>query len=361
MNKKANVLIVTPSLDSSENVSGISSMTNLLVKNHTSVNYIPFIQGKKDNEKRGIRWLIKQLYTPFRLMSILRRDPVSYVHFNIGFEPFSLYRDIIVYSILHIRHYPLVLHIHGGRFAQSLPENEILKKIICYFLEKASLIIVLNKAAKKFILEQYEFLTDKRIHVLPNAINSDNQDISAFKKEDNHKLNLLYLGRIDKNKGLSVILEVLSCLKKRNVDFTFHIGGVGPDTDWFVQECSRKIPHNYVYEGLVTGDRKQALLSKSHVFLLPSLFEGLPMALLESMNNWIVPIVTPVGSMPEVIQHGENGFLVKNAEDIVTVLNILSNDRERLYDMGENAKNTIRVHFSMSSYLEKLKVALSGL
>lgn len=361
MERKKRVLIISPSLNPEENISGISSMTNLLIACHRTVDYIHFIQGKKDNEKRGFKWILKQVYTPIRLIRILQQHTISYIHFNIGFEPFSLYRDIIIYSILYRHQYPLVLHIHGGRYTQSLPVNKLLKKIILRFLEKASLIIVLNQVEKTFLLNNYSFLSDSRVHVLPNAIDSKSTDIFTQKKQEDTKLNILYLGRIDKNKGLSLILEALVGLKEKNIDFTFYIGGVGPDTEWFVHECNQQIPNNYIYKGLVSGDNKQNLFAKSHVFLLPSRFEGLPMALLESMNNRIVPVVTPVGAIPEVVYHGQNGFLVNDKQDIITILELLSKDKITLNQLGENARNTITSRFSMTSYIENFDSILAGL
>ena len=78
------------------------------------------------------------------------------------------------------------------------------------------------------------------------------------------------------------------------------------------------------------------------------------MALLESMNNLVVPVVTPVGSMPDVVKSGENGFLVTSTSDITETLLKLIKDRTLLRKLSVAAKETIDQSYSLDSYLKKM-------
>jgi glycosyltransferase involved in cell wall biosynthesis len=65
-----------------------------------------------------------------------------------------------------------------------------------------------------------------------------------------------------------------------------------------------------VCPGWLNPERKNAELASGTVFILPSYAEGMPMALLEAMS-WRLPVIaTPVGGIPQVIEHDVNGLLV---------------------------------------------------
>jgi glycosyltransferase involved in cell wall biosynthesis len=63
------------------------------------------------------------------------------------------------------------------------------------------------------------------------------------------------------------------------------------------------------FRGWVTGREKQQLLQFSDVFILPSYFEGSPVAVLEAMSYGAPVISTTVGGIPEIVQSGRNGWL----------------------------------------------------
>ena len=80
------------------------------------------------------------------------------------------------------------------------------------------------------------------------------------------------------------------------------------------------------------------------------------MSLLECMSYGVVPVVTPVGSIPGVVKNGENGIFigVKDSDSIVKVVLNLNNNRNLVEKLGENARNTIFQNFSPQAYVKKL-------
>lgn len=350
---KKNILIISPSLNPEDNVSGISTLVRLLVKYNECINYIPFIQGKKDKESRGGKWLLNQLFTPFRLLKLLCRTHIDIVHFNIALEPLSLIRDLSIYWILKMLSYPVLLHIHGGRYVISKPQNSLLKFVIFYFLRHADVILVLGEIERKSISEQYG-VDAESIHVLANAVLLS--PLTVNDKQYQSVLSILYLGRVDKNKGLVEILATLDGLEEQGDNFLFYLCGVGPDKEWFVSECSKIIGDKLIDKGLIYGEEKQQILNLSHIFLLPSYFEGLPMALLESMNNLIVPVVSSVGAIPDIVVQGKNGFLVSSPKEIINAIEKLNRDRNLLLELSVSAKDTISKYYSLDYYLKNMNV-----
>ncbi|NJO25609.1 MAG: glycosyltransferase family 4 protein [Bacteroidia bacterium] len=102
----------------------------------------------------------------------------------------------------------------------------------------------------------------------------------------------MFIGRISNTKGLDFIYTALSKLKKLNLNFKFIMAGAGPQQNEYVQKFASLLGNNFEFKGVVSGQTKTALYQSCHVFLLPSLFEGLPMSLLEAMSFGLVPVVT---------------------------------------------------------------------
>ena len=124
----------------------------------------------------------------------------------------------------------------------------------------------------------------------------------------------------------------------------------------YLPQFDQWLGDSFEYVGLVSGQTKCDFLRSLDAFVLPTYFEGLPMSLLESMSYGKAPIVTPVGSIPQVVKDGENGIFVKDhdVDSIVDAIKRLSEDRTLLRKLGEEARKTIFSQFSPNKYIEKL-------
>lgn len=347
--KKSTILVTSPSIDINQNVSGIANLTRLWVENNDKVNYLVFTVGKKDGENRSSGWLLKQIVIIASFLKMVVRRNVSMVHINMPLGKTSSIRDSIFGIVSFLVRKKYIVHIRGGRYSNNENTPKILKKIISMSLNKSTAIIVLGEKEKKFTNHYYKVPNDK-ITVLPNCVKM-NTDIA----EKNHgtMINLLYLGRLDREKGLEEIIHALSELP---VSYKLHIAGEGSDKDWFLNECRLKLDGNYIYHGVVFGELKHKLLSDCDVFLLPSYFEGLPNALLEAMSYGIVPVVTPVGSIPEVVTDKENGLFVPigNHIELKNAIESIYNDKDLFRQLSKNAYSTIEKKYSHIEYLKKL-------
>ena len=80
------------------------------------------------------------------------------------------------------------------------------------------------------------------------------------------------------------------------------------------------------------------------------------MSLLECMSYGVVPVITPVGSIPTVVTDQQNGLLikVKDTQSIVDAITYLHTHRDKLEQMSKSSRNYIHEHFSTDSYIDKL-------
>ncbi len=99
------------------------------------------------------------------------------------------------------------------------------------------------------------------------------------------------------------------------------------------------------------------LLSLLDVFVLPSLSEGLSLALLEAMASGKPVVATRVGGNPELIDHGKTGFLIQpeDEKDLAAhLLNLLS-DPGMMQQFGRQASERVREHFSMGQMVDRYR------
>jgi len=124
-----------------------------------------------------------------------------------------------------------------------------------------------------------------------------------------------FLGRLDEpKKGLSVLLRAARRVADVRPDVRFVVAGDGP-----AGPSLRRMSRELGLEGTVewVGEVKDAaaLLRRWHVFVLPSLWEGFGVALLEAMDAGLPVIASRVGGIPEVVADGETGRLVRPGDD----------------------------------------------
>lgn len=162
-------------------------------------------------------------------------------------------------------------------------------------------------------------------------------------------------GRDVPRKGFDVLVEALALLPS---DVIVHLLLVG---DLSGNEALRQQVQALAHPERVhfTGFRKDApaLAAASDVFVLPSKArEGLPRAVIEAMSYGVTPVVTDVGGMPELVEHGVSGLVVppSDAQSLSDALLELYRDRERLQQMGQSARRRIETNFHTSHTVEQM-------
>jgi glycosyltransferase involved in cell wall biosynthesis len=110
-------------------------------------------------------------------------------------------------------------------------------------------------------------------------------------------------------------------------------------------------------------NRKLGLLKSADIFVLPSFSEGCPMSVLEALAVGLPVIVTPVGSLREIIKEGQNGMFIKFAdpEDLCEKIIALANDHQLRKAIGEKNKALIRVRFSQDVIASRIAAVFDEL
>lgn len=131
---------------------------------------------------------------------------------------------------------------------------------------------------------------------------------SAGGKEINTPLRLIYVGRLERAKGVDKILRVLADLKQRGLSATLDLVGDGPERVEF-EELAATLEVNALttYHGWLPRARLAPLYAQAHIIILPSSSEGWPKVLSEAMAYGVVPIASRVSSIPQYLKRFGTG------------------------------------------------------
>lgn len=172
---------------------------------------------------------------------------------------------------------------------------------------------------------------------------------------------VITVGAVVKEKGVYDTLDAVPAVVKEDDDirFLFVGGGVNTrDESDFKSEIKKRGLNKWV---LATGEtdreRVSAFLALSDLFLLPSHAESMPVSILEAMRSGLALVTTPVGSVPNMIEHGKTGLLVpvgSPASIAEAVSYLRSHTAERDY-LAAAAKKAFEEQFLSESALTELE------
>jgi glycosyltransferase involved in cell wall biosynthesis len=186
-----------------------------------------------------------------------------------------------------------------------------------------------------------------KIIYIPNAV--DTLTIQIDKKWA-YPLKIVYVGRGSVEKRIPSIVNVAKKVKEYKLSFEFELIG---DVDDYVTKDANKF---LKIAGMINN--KAILNSKyqsAHFIILLSSTEGMPLVILEAMQNGCIPIVTNVGDLPFVINK-DNGFIMNNDEatiidDTYHILESITNTNfELLKTLSNNCISTIEDKYSMKQF-----------
>ena len=323
------------------------------MENNTENEYLHFVLGKKDDEKRDLFWFFRNLTAYLRWVYLMFAQKDTLIHFNLPLSILSILRDSPLILFTRILRKPMIIHIHGGELLTGKKSPIWLKYILKWSLSGKNPKIVLSAAEEEVLRRKF---SSRRIFVLPNCIELKEAREFNGKHSKSEMLKVLFMGRISAAKGLEYIFQGFECLKRKGIKFGFIMAGKGPEEKIYVRKFRELLGEEFEYRGVVSGDQKAELLKECNVFLLPSLFEGLPMALIESMAFGLVPVVTNVGSIKCVVSSGINGIIVKkdSSEEIAGAIEKLTQDRQYLKELSRNARQYIFSNYNPDVYITRL-------
>ena len=214
-----------------------------------------------------------------------------------------------------------------------------------------SLVACTSLVAEKLVKQ--DGISSKRVVTLPNGVDLERfRNISPVNVCSEFSLSasmpvMAVLGRLEPVKGQAYLLSCLAELRDQGVSAQCLFIGDGPDLDVLRQQVSELQLEEIVRFAGFRRDVPQ-MLSAIDVLVIPSQWEGLPMALLEAMALGKAVVAHRVGGIPDVIRDKKEGLLVEqgNKDEMVAALRrVMSSDVLRR-EYGNAALTRVQQHYS---------------
>ncbi|CAM3450737.1 glycosyltransferase family 4 protein [Kibdelosporangium persicum] len=317
---------------------GMATVTNLLLRHGSQVASIRMVPTHREGPAamRLRLWLTGTA----QVVKSLRYADLLHAHVS---ERGSVVRKGVLVWIAKLFGKPVLLHCHGAEFVdwyQGLPG--LAKRLIASTFQQADLVAVLGSSWRTTYIE---LLGLRRVVSLGNPV-----ELPRTVPSTKPGFRIVFLGRFGARKGSA---DVLSAVAGLSAPVELVMAGDGEVTE--TRALAAWLGVDAQIRSWISPGERDALLAGAHVFVLPSKDEGLPMALLEAMGHGLVPVVTPVGSIGEVVRDGENGLLVRPGDvpGLTRALQSLMDDPALLARLGKAARSTVEP-FAIENYMRTL-------
>lgn len=235
----------------------------------------------------------------------------------------------------------------------NMPEEKsFLVKTIDFLLYFLTFKIIVNAKA---IADSFNFLPKNKFAVIYNGV--DAEFFVCPQRTQKEKFVILNVASLQLKKGHLYLLDAIGEIAKKRKDFKLFVAG-----DGYLKKKLQKIAFDrglgefVEFLGCVGRIELRDLFCKSDIFVLTSLWEGLPNTMFEAMASGLPIVATAVGGIPEIIKDNENGILIRDARDpkaiAETILKVLENTELRK-KLGTSALESLR-NFTWEKHVSSL-------
>lgn len=287
-----------------------------------------------------LRQLFKQIQMLTHLVRQIRRFNPDVIHLQLGHFSFNLL------ALPLLSKYPLVLTVHDALIhpgdADSAKAPQWVLDRACHLARQR----IVHVPQVKDLLVQRLGIPGNTVHVIPHVIVGD-VDVTIGEDVREEWPLILFFGRIWEYKGLEYLIRAEPLITSKVPQAKIVIAGKGEDFDRYRRMMVH--PDKFiVHNEYVSDEKRAALFSQASVVVLPYV---------EASQSGVIPIAysfgkpviaTTVGGLPEMVEHGRTGYLVKprDSNALAEAIVLLLQDKERRRLFGVNGMRKINVECS---------------
>ena len=290
----------------------------------------------------------RRILTMWKVCKLLQKTKPNIVHtHHLG----QLFYSVIGAKLCGAK----IIHTEHSNIGISDMKNRLLLKVLSKFCEYVTSV---SDDVRDFLYRKAG-IPDKKLLVIYNGV-----DLTRFNpavvlpktalgfKETDKIIGIV--GSLIEVKDHLTLLAAFHEIQKTEANVKLLIVGDGDGRESLIQESRRLGIHDNVRFLGVRKDIPQ-LLSAMDVFVLCSISEGMPLALLEAMAMERPVVATSVGSIPSVLKNKINGLLVgpKKPMELAAAIRSILNDSTFGSNLGKAALNTVKERFDFKNTLEK--------
>lgn len=202
------------------------------------------------------------------------------------------------------------------------------------------------------------FIDEKKIHTIYNGLKIhffENRPFQLLYQKQQDEIVIGNAGRLVKQKGQKLLLDIALLLKNEKVNFKLLIAGKGPlETELKEYTKELELSDNVVFTGFVENIKD--FMCSIDVFVLTSLWEGFGYVITEAMACEKPVIAFNVSSNPEIIDNGQTGYLVEKNDlsQFAAHIKQLAENEDLRQQMGKAGRQRLEKNFTMKTTVKKV-------
>lgn len=233
------------------------------------------------------------------------------------------------------------------------------------FIERALIRMVLRQPKKVILLSKKAyniasvFIPTERLSIIPS-----NVDVNKFKPTGEKRstgdgiVRVLFIGGVDPfRKGVFDLLDAVAIVVKTNPNVRFVMSGGDSFREVEKRWRALGIENHIEFIGWIQEEKKTLIYQSVDILALPSHNEGLPYVVIEALASGLPIIATSVGGIPEVVIHGENGYIIEpgDSRSLAGYILALAGDSNLRLTMSEHNRQRATERYSTDAALGRLE------
>ena len=261
-------------------------------------------------------------------------------------------RSACVLAALACGEIPVIAHMHVNN---NKGINSLIKNLL-WILTSGKFRQVFFVSDSSYDEFQFKSVIKNKSLVLYNVIDIDALYAKAQTDDKVYDYDIVYVGRLTYQKNPERLMEVLHKVVNLNNNVKVAIAGNGEYSDYVESYRTEKdLIDNIHYLGFISNPVK--LIQSAKVLVMTSRFEGTPMTALEAQCLGVPVVSTPVDGLIKVIEHGNNGYLSDDNDELVKHITDIMNDDDLLIQLRENSVNKSKVYNNIDAFYDEIKKA----
>jgi glycosyltransferase involved in cell wall biosynthesis len=231
-------------------------------------------------------------------------------------------------------------------------------------VETASLVICISDFGRSQVMRLAAEDHWGKVRVARCGLNGDWLANAVPQRHNGTPLRLLSVGRLEREKGHSVLLEAIARLSDRGIPVQLDLVGDGTLLDALRPRARELgVEDRVTFAGAVGQDRIQDHYRRADAFCLPSLGEGIPVVLMEALASGLPAVASNTMGIPELIEDGVTGLLVPagRPDELAAAVERLAADPALRRALGERGRRKVIDEYDLDHGVDQLRDAFVDL
>lgn len=248
-----------------------------------------------------------------RIFQEALRGRLAVVHLNLA-ERGSVYRKAVLLAATKLAGGSVLLHLHAAQIVQFHGAmGPAGRSLLRWMFRSADHCVVLGDFWRHWVIDTFD-VCPGRVGIVYNGVPATIQNPRPTR--DNGPFHVLFVGNLLERKGVRDLLRAFATPTIQTRDIRLTMAGGGPVEVYRAMAVELGIADRVTFTGWVSQNDARALMVDSDALILPAYDEGLPLVILEALASRTPVICTPVGSIPEVLEHRATALFVTPGDEV---------------------------------------------